>query len=103
MKLSSSVCTVALASFASAKWNGKPPPEPTAFATQVVNAVQEAAVTQAPEATAAGGSNPFAGAKIYANNYYSSEVVSLAIPSLANPALAAKASKIAETDTFFWM
>jgi cellulose 1,4-beta-cellobiosidase len=101
MKLSTSVCTAVLVSFASAKWDGNPPPEPTAFATQVVHAVQEPAVTEAP---AAAGPNFFAGnAKVYANTYYASEVISLAIPSLSNSALAAKASKIANTPSFFWM
>jgi hypothetical protein len=104
MRFSTSVCTVALVSVASAKWDGKAPAEPTAFATQVVNAVQEAAVTQAPDASASRNFLQGAdGANMYANNYYASEVLSLAIPSLANKALAAKASAVAKVPSFFWM
>jgi hypothetical protein len=104
MKYSTALCTVALATFASAKWDGKAPAEPTAFATQVVNAVQEAAVTQAPDASVSRNFLQAAdGANMYANNYYASEIMSLAIPSLANKGLAAKASAVAKVPSFFWM
>jgi cellulose 1,4-beta-cellobiosidase len=101
MKISTSVCTVAIASIASAKWDGKAPspvPTPTAFATQVTHSIAGPAITQAAPV-----GNFFQGAKVFANGYYSSEVISLAIPSLTNKGLAAKASQVAKIPTFFWM
>ncbi|KAJ5489331.1 1-4-beta-D-glucan cellobiohydrolase C [Penicillium diatomitis] len=46
--------------------------------------------------------NPFAGYQPYANPYYSSEVVSLAIPSLP-ASLAPKASAVAKVPSFVWL
>jgi hypothetical protein len=102
MKFSIAVCTAVLATLASAKWDGQAPPEPTFFATQVIKEVNEAAVTQAPAAPPA-DSFFKGGVKVYANKYYESEVMSIAIPSLSNKALAAKASVVAKTPSFFWM
>ena len=60
--------------------------------------------TSQPAATNSG--NPLAGKTFYANPYYSSEIVSLAAPSLVaagSTALAAKATKVAEIGTFYWL
>jgi len=46
--------------------------------------------------------NPFASRKIYANKFYSSEVISAA-SAIADPAMAAAATKVAEVGTFMWM
>jgi cellulose 1,4-beta-cellobiosidase len=56
--------------------------------------------TTAPTVTNSG--NPFSGYQLYANPYYSSEVVSLAIPSLTS-SLAAKASAVAKVPSFVWL
>jgi cellulose 1,4-beta-cellobiosidase len=53
--------------------------------------------------TAAASGNPFSGYQLYANSYYSSEVISEAIPSLSATSLVAAASKVAEVPSFFWM
>jgi cellulose 1,4-beta-cellobiosidase len=78
---------------------------PESVATSVPSAVKdvsEPVVTQAPEEQRAAG-NPFQGVTQYANNFYASEVHTLAIPSLVNKALAAKASAVAKVPSFFWM
>jgi cellulose 1,4-beta-cellobiosidase len=46
--------------------------------------------------------NPFASRSIYANKFYSSEVVSAAA-QMTDTALAAKALKVANVGTFLWM
>jgi cellulose 1,4-beta-cellobiosidase len=46
--------------------------------------------------------NPFASRKIYANKFYSSEVVSAA-SAMSDPALATAAAKVADIGTFLWM
>jgi cellulose 1,4-beta-cellobiosidase len=46
--------------------------------------------------------NPFASRKIYANPFYSSEVISAA-SAIADPALATAAAKVADVGTFMWM
>lgn len=53
-------------------------------------------------AAAAASGNPFVGKQMYANTYYSSEVVNIAIPSLPS-SLKAAASQVADTPSFFWM
>jgi cellulose 1,4-beta-cellobiosidase len=61
-----------------------------------------ATITAAP----ADGSNPLKGKNFYANPYYASEIISLASPSLVaagSTALAAKATKVAEVGTFYWL
>nr|ATQ35966.1 cellobiohydrolase [Talaromyces piceae] len=62
-----------------------------------------AAAPQPAATTAAAGSNPFSGYQQYPNPFYSSEVISLAIPSLSASSLAAAASKVAEVPSFFWI
>lgn len=50
--------------------------------------------------------NPLAGYSFYPNAYYSSEVISIAAPSLSaagSTALAAKATKVAEVPSFYWL
>lgn len=46
--------------------------------------------------------NPFASRKIYANKFYSSEVISAA-SAMSDPALATAAAKVADIGTFMWM
>lgn len=46
--------------------------------------------------------NPFAGRSIYANEFYSSEVISAAA-SITDSALKAKATKVASIGTYLWM
>ncbi|KAF7555646.1 hypothetical protein G7Z17_g2014 [Cylindrodendrum hubeiense] len=46
--------------------------------------------------------NPFSGVNLWANDYYRSEVSTLAIPSLSG-ALATAAAKVAEVPSFQWM
>jgi cellulose 1,4-beta-cellobiosidase len=46
--------------------------------------------------------NPFASRKIYANKFYSSEVISAA-SAMTDAALAAAATKVAEVGTFLWI
>lgn len=46
--------------------------------------------------------NPFAGRSIYANKFYSSEVISAAA-SITDSALKAKATKVASVGTYLWM
>lgn len=62
--------------------------------------VTSPATTATSTATISG--NPFNGYQQYANSFYSSEVVNLAIPSLAS-SLVPAASAIAVTPNFFWM
>ncbi|KAF3385105.1 putative 1,4-beta-D-glucan cellobiohydrolase C [Penicillium rolfsii] len=59
-----------------------------------------APTTTAPTVTNSG--NPFSGYQLYANPYYSSEVISLAVPSLSS-SLAAKASAVAKVPSFVWL
>lgn len=53
--------------------------------------------------TASYNGNPFEGVQLYANNYYRSEVHTLAIPQITDPALKAAASKVAEVPSFQWL
>jgi cellulose 1,4-beta-cellobiosidase len=46
--------------------------------------------------------NPFAGRSIYANKFYSSEVLSAAA-SITDSALKAKATKVASVGTYLWL
>jgi cellulose 1,4-beta-cellobiosidase len=81
-------------------------PEPTTLATEVASAVRDAwapEITQSSQDIAQGRGNPFKAGQLFANPYYSSEVISIAIPSLSNKALAAKASTVAKVPSFFWM
>ncbi|KAJ9144406.1 Glucanase [Coniochaeta hoffmannii] len=62
--------------------------------------------TSKPTGTASGtvsySGNPFSGVQMWANNYYASEVLNLAVPSLSG-ALAAKASAVAKVPSFQWL
>nr|AGV05128.1 glycoside hydrolase family 6 protein [Corynascus sepedonium] len=53
-------------------------------------------------ATASYSGNPFSGVQLWANDYYSSEVHTLAIPSMTGT-LAAKASAVAKVPSFQWL
>lgn len=60
---------------------------------------------QAPAACATAvtlSGNPFAGRSIYANKFYSAEVLSAAA-SITDSALKAKATKVASVGTYLWM
>lgn len=46
--------------------------------------------------------NPFSGRKIYANKFYSSEVIAAA-SAMTDASLQAAATKVAEVGTFLWM
>lgn len=62
--------------------------------------------TTKPTGTASGtvsySGNPFSGVQMWANNYYASEVLNLAVPSLP-ASLAAKASAVAKVPSFQWL
>jgi cellulose 1,4-beta-cellobiosidase len=58
------------------------------------------ATSSGPAVTASG--NPFEGYQLYANPYYSSEVISLAVPSMTG-SLAEQATHAAEIPSFHWM
>jgi cellulose 1,4-beta-cellobiosidase len=75
-------------------------PQPTAIPDSVVSPA-ESRTTAAPQPRQA-STNPFAGYKFYANPYYSSEVVNLAIPSLP-ASLKPAASAVANVGSFVWM
>ncbi|QKX55097.1 uncharacterized protein TRUGW13939_02189 [Talaromyces rugulosus] len=65
--------------------------------------VKAAAAAQPAATTAAARGNPFSGYQQYANSFYSSEVISEAIPSLSATSLAAAASKVADVPSFYWL
>ncbi|KAH6661528.1 exoglucanase-6A [Plectosphaerella plurivora] len=75
--------------------------------TSVVVPTTSAGVTStssgpAPTGGATYSGNPFVGVNQWANAYYRSEILSLAVPSLTGP-LATAAAKVAEVPTFQWM
>lgn len=55
-----------------------------------------------PGGTATYSGNPFTGVNLWANEYYSSEIHTLAIPQLSG-AMATAAAKVAEVPSFQWM
>jgi cellulose 1,4-beta-cellobiosidase len=61
---------------------------------------RQAATACATAVTLSG--NPFSSRTIYANKFYSSEVLSAA-SSITDSALKAKATKVASVGTYFWM
>ncbi|KAK5721886.1 hypothetical protein LTR15_006479 [Elasticomyces elasticus] len=65
-------------------------------------AVSSPTTTSGSGSTVGYPSNPFVGKQMYANEYYSSEVVNLAIPSLP-ASLKAAASQVAKTPSFYWL
>ncbi|KAL4914179.1 1, 4-beta cellobiohydrolase [Aspergillus aurantiobrunneus] len=72
-----------------------------------VNALPQATSTPTATPTSSGPvvtatGNPFEGYQLYANPYYSSEVMSLAVPSMTG-SLAEQASHAAEIPSFHWM
>lgn len=72
-----------------------------------VKALPQATSTAVPTPTSSGpavtaSGNPFEGYQQYANPYYSSEVISLAVPSMTG-SLAAQASAAADIPSFHWM
>ena len=52
--------------------------------------------------TASYTGNPFSGVQLWANDYYASEVSSLAIPSMTG-AMATKAAAVAKVPSFQWL
>lgn len=79
-------------------------PAPTMVGTPTT-AGSPTAMTEPP--TAASGAlsysgNPFEGVQMWANNYYASEVLNLAVPSLSGD-MAAKASAVAKVPSFQWL
>lgn len=65
-----------------------------------------AAASPVGAATAAVTGNPYSGVQLYANPFYSSEVVSIAIPSMVaegSTALAAKATAVAQVPSYYWL
>ncbi|KAF5005133.1 hypothetical protein FDECE_8390 [Fusarium decemcellulare] len=58
--------------------------------------------TGTADPTAAPSGNPFSGVNLWANDYYRSEVSTLAIPKLSG-AMATAAAKVAEVPSFQWM
>ncbi|KAL2261423.1 hypothetical protein VTK26DRAFT_4190 [Humicola hyalothermophila] len=55
-----------------------------------------------PSTTASYSGNPFQGVQLWANDYYSSEVHTLAIPSMTG-AMATKAAEVAKVPSFQWL
>lgn len=74
---------------------------PQATSTPVTSSTSSASPTSSGPAVTASG-NPFEGYQQYANPYYSSEVISLAVPSMTG-SLAEQASAAAEIPSFHWM
>ncbi|KFA69138.1 hypothetical protein S40285_00115 [Stachybotrys chlorohalonatus IBT 40285] len=60
--------------------------------------------TRAPvgSGTATWSGNPYSGVDLWANNYYRSEVLNLAVPSLTG-AMATAAARVAEVPSFMWL
>lgn len=71
-------------------------------ATTAKTTTSTKATTTAAATTSAAAGNPFAGKQLYANAYYSSEVINLAVPSLP-ASLKAAASAVAKVPSFYWM
>jgi hypothetical protein len=46
--------------------------------------------------------NPFQGVQIYANSFYAKEVEA-AVKQISDPGLAAKAKKVADIPSFYWL
>ncbi|KAL6239779.1 hypothetical protein BDW75DRAFT_226847 [Aspergillus navahoensis] len=72
-----------------------------------VNALPQATSTPAGTPTSSGAAvqatgNPFEGYQLYANPYYSSEVMTLAVPSMTG-SLAEQATHAAEVPSFHWL
>ena len=75
----------------------------TTLTSTTTNGNSQTITTTTSTTTApASSGNPFSGYQLYANPYYSSEVVSLAIPSLSS-SLAAQASAVAKVPSFVWL
>jgi cellulose 1,4-beta-cellobiosidase len=75
-------------------------PSPVENGPITARAAGAAAAACATPVTLSG--NPFASRKIYANKFYSSEVVSAA-SAMSDPALATAAAKVADIGTFMWI
>lgn len=74
----------------------------TTTSTKAATTSTKATTTASATTTAAASGNPFSGKQMYANAYYSSEVVNLAIPALPS-SLKAAASQVAKVPSFYWM
>lgn len=103
-----SQCVPGAASSSSAATTPKPTQSTLSTATRTSAGAspttKASQTTSVPAATNSG--NPLAGKTFYANPYYSSEIVSIAAPSLVaagSTALAAKATKVADIGTFYWL
>ncbi|KAH6974438.1 1, 4-beta cellobiohydrolase [Ilyonectria sp. MPI-CAGE-AT-0026] len=78
----------------------------TTRSTTTVSATSTKTSTTAPPPTGTGAGsysgNPYSGVNLWANNYYRSEVSSLAVPKLSG-AMATAAAKVADVPSFQWM
>jgi cellulose 1,4-beta-cellobiosidase len=77
------------------------------FGAVSVNALPQATSTPAGTPSSSGipvqaTGNPFEGYQLYANPYYSSEVMTLAVPSMTG-SLAEQATHAAEIPSFHWL
>ncbi|KAH7007585.1 1, 4-beta cellobiohydrolase [Ilyonectria destructans] len=74
--------------------------------TATVSTTSTRTSTTAPPPTGTGAGsysgNPYSGVNLWANNYYRSEVSSLAVPKLSG-AMATAAAKVADVPSFQWM
>ena len=70
--------------------------------TTTTPVVTPSSVPGGASTTASYSGNPFAGVQLWANDYYASEVSSLAIPSLTG-AMATKAAAVAKVPSFQWL
>jgi cellulose 1,4-beta-cellobiosidase len=81
-------------------------PTPTGTTTRTSSSTVRSSTTSAPlpggSGTATYSGNPFTGVDLWANEYYASEVMNLAVPSLTG-AMATAAAKVAEVPSFMWM
>lgn len=93
------LCTAVLASVISGAF-AAPAPAPAPAPTEKADVARAAKAACATPVTLTG--NPFSGRKIYANKFYSSEVISAA-SAISDPTLKAAATKVAEVGTFMWM
>ncbi|SPO03291.1 probable cellulose 1,4-beta-cellobiosidase II precursor [Cephalotrichum gorgonifer] len=78
------------------------PPTQTPTKTSASSTSASATTPPAGSGTATWEGNPFADVKMWANGYYKSEILSLAVPSLSG-AQATAAAKVAEVPSFLWM
>ncbi|AEO62210.1 glycoside hydrolase family 6 protein [Thermothielavioides terrestris NRRL 8126] len=74
----------------------------TTTSSPVVTTPPSTSIPGGASSTASWSGNPFSGVQMWANDYYASEVSSLAIPSMTG-AMATKAAEVAKVPSFQWL